>query len=107
MNRAFIGIGTALIFGVIAYLTLLLGSYISGISGSGLLGFIVGIPGTIFMLPTIPFTFLIDVLPMYKIFPQGGASGVFGSLLIFAFIIWSVLFGLLAWFRKWPFQKIN
>lgn len=107
MYRVFIGIGDALIFGLIAYATLLLGSYVSEISSSALLGFIVGLPGTVFMLPTVPFIFLIDFLPMDKVFPQGGASGIFGSLYIFGIVIWSILFGFLAHFKVWPFKRLK
>lgn len=107
MSRIIVGVIVALLFGIFAYATMLLGSYVSSVLGSEILGFIAGIPGIIFILPTVPFIFLIDVFPMGKVFPQGGASGIFGSLLIFGFIIWSFIFGILAYYRKWPFAKLK
>ena len=107
MKRFFIGIGVGIIFTTFAFATMMLGTYVNQNYDNNLLGIIIAIPGIIFMLPALPFAFLIDVLPMDKIFPKGGASGVFGSLYIFAFVLWCLIFGLLARYKKWPFQQLN
>ena len=48
-----------------------------------------------------------DYLPVYLIFPKGGASGVFGSILLFAIIFWSVLLSFLSYKRYWPFKTLK
>jgi len=106
IRNIFIGIGSAFLFGVVAYCSLLLGSFVSESTGLKWLGILLSIPGLIFIIPAFPLTFLIDLLPMYLIFPSGGASGVFGNLLMFALIIWCILFTVLASLRKWPFNAI-
>ncbi len=68
------------------------------------MGGVLSIPGYIIMAPGLLGLFLIDYLPMYLIFPDGGASGVFGSVLIFALLFWSALLGYLSCKRIWPFK---
>jgi len=106
IRNIFIGIGSAFLFGVISYCAFLLGSFASELTGLKWLGILLSIPGLLFVALAFPLTFIIDLLPMYLIFPSGGAPGVFGSLLVFAFIIWSILFTVLASMNKWPFSSI-
>jgi hypothetical protein len=63
-------------------------------------------PGYIFIAPGLLLlgVGLMDYLPVYLIFPKGGASGVFGSILLFAIIFWSVLLSFLSYKRYWPFK---
>lgn len=105
--RIFIGIISALILGVIGYLLLLAGSVLSSVYEAKILGGILALPGYIIVAPGLLGVGLIDYLPMYLIFPNGGAPGVFGSILIFAIIFWAVLLSFLSCKQYWPYKTLT
>tara|TARA_B100000768_G_C11196256_1_gene339628 strand:- start:422 stop:775 length:354 start_codon:yes stop_codon:yes gene_type:complete len=98
-----IGLISAILLSIVAYSSLVAGSFVS----SKIIGGIISMPGMVFLIPGLPFVFLIDILPMGYIFPGGGASGVFGSILLFATIFWSILFSYRVHKGKWPFKNLN
>lgn len=62
-------------------------------------------PSVIFALPGMPVIYMFDKLTIINkifglIFPEGGASGVFGAIVITAFIVWWVVFTILSKFNK-------
>ena len=102
----YFGLGalTSLFLGVISICSVVLGSYLKTLTGSDMLGMLVTLPGYIYLAPGLPFIVLIDYLPMHLLFPEGGPSGVFGSIVLFAVIIWSFVLSLLAVKQWWPFN---
>jgi len=105
-RRIFIGVFFAVLSGIAGYYSLLLGSIFISETGSNFIGGIISIPGFLYIVPGIPFV-LIAYLPMYLVFPNGGASGVFGSVLLFALIFWSLLLGTLSARQLWPFNNLQ
>lgn len=61
-------------------------------------------PAFLFLIAGYPFVFLIDSFPTIAgtIAPGGGASGIFLIVCGGAFIIWGLVFSLLAWRRMFP-----
>jgi hypothetical protein len=105
--RILIGILSAVFFGLVGYLLILSGAFLSTEYEAKMLGGILAIPGYIIVAPGLLGVGLIDYLPMYLIFPNGGASGVFGSILIFAVLFWSILFSFLSCKRYWPYKTLT
>jgi len=105
--RILIGIISAIVLGVAGYLFVLAGSYVSSAYEAKVIGMVLAIPGYIIIAPGLLGVGLIDYLPMHFIFPRGGASGVFGSILLFAIIIWSVVFGFLSHKHYWPYKTLT
>lgn len=98
--RILIGVVSAIVLSVSAYLFILAGAFVSSEYEAKAVGMMLSVPGYIFIAPG-----LLGVdLPMYLIFPKGGASGVFGSILLNAIIFWSVLLSFLSFKRYWPFK---
>jgi len=95
------GVGVSIVFAVVSYLSLIIGSILGAQSNLSILGYVLVIPGVLFILPALPFVFLIDHLPMYYLFSTGGASGIFGSMFVFAICIWSIIFSFLSKYKKW------
>jgi len=73
-------------------------------------------PPLVFALPGMPIVYLLDTVPFVNkvfglIFPKGGASGVFGSVILTAILVWGIVLSVLSKFNKlkvltWP-SKIN
>ena len=101
--RILIGVVSAIVLGISAYLFILAGAFVSSEYEAKAVGMILAIPGYIIIAPGLLGLGLIDHLPIYLIFPKGGASGVFASILLFAIIFWSFLLGFLSYKRYWPF----
>jgi len=104
--RILIGISSAVILGVLGYLLILAGSALSSIYEAKIIGGILATPGYIIVAPGLLGVGLIDYLPMYLIFPKGGASGVFGSILIFAMLFWSIVLSFLSCKQYWPYKNL-
>ncbi len=106
-KRLLIGIGSALILCVLGYFLILAGSVVTSEYESKVLGGFLAIPGYVIVAPGLLGVGLIDYLPMYFLFPKGGASGVFGSILIFAVLFWSIIFSFLSCKRYWPYRTLT
>ena len=104
IKRVFIGFGSALILWIVGCALLFAGSAISSVYGAKIIGGSIATPGYIILAPGLLGLGLIDHLPMRVVFPDGGASGLFGSVLIFALLFWSVLLGYASCRRIWPFK---
>jgi len=104
MKNVLFSVGLSLSFGLVGYCSILLGAFVTELSGLPATGLVCSIPGFVYLIPALPLLFLIDGLPMAEVFPMGGAPAVFGSLVIFAFVIWAFLFFGLRWFKLFPFK---
>lgn len=105
--RILIGILSAIFLCLVGYLLILSGAFLSTEYETKMLGGILAILGYIIVAPGLLGVGLIDYLPMYLIFPNGGASGVFGSILIFAVLFWSILLSFLSCKRYWPYKTLT
>ncbi|WP_353377207.1 hypothetical protein [Microbulbifer sp. NBRC 101763] len=105
--RILIGVSSAIVLGVTGYLLILAGSVLSSVYEAKILGGILAIPGYIIVAPGLLGVGLIDYLPMHLIFPKGGASGVFGSILIFAVLFWSIFLSFLSCKQYWPYKTLT
>jgi len=104
MRHILIGVSSAVLLVLLGYLFILAGSILSSVYGAKVLGGMLAVPGYIVVAPGLLGVGLTDYLPMYLIFPNGGASGIFGCILIFAILIWSVLFSFLSCKQYWPYK---
>ncbi|WP_235041381.1 hypothetical protein [Vreelandella profundi] len=105
--RILIGIASGIVLGMIGCLFILAGSFVSSAYGANAIGMVLAMPGYIIIAPGLLGVGLIDYLPMHLIFPSGGASGVFGSILLLAIIFWSTVLSFLSSKRYWPYKTLT
>jgi len=99
-----VGLLVSLFLGMVSICLVVLGSYLKALTGSDMLGMLVTFLGYIYLATGLPFISLIDFLPMHLLFQEGGPAGIFGSVILFAIIVWSFVFSLLAQKKWWPFN---